>query len=436
MTPGEAGAGGRIRTLTICPNTVLAFAAFTAVLFVFRLGALGALLFLCAGALLVLRRPLTNFTAIWRDGWILLLPIWCLLTILWSAYPALTLRYAIQLGLTTVIALVIANRLSPRTLLRTVFVALALAALASIVIGRARLDGGGYIGIYGSKNAFAQVMALFVIAGMALALGRDGTQPWRVAGLVSVPFGLVLLTMANSVGWLLAAVLAVVAGFIFALMRRIHRRYRLFALGLILLGVVAAALIAWANQEALLAIIFEVSGKDVTLTGRTFLWGVALDEIADHPLGGQGYQAVWVVGNPLAESMWREFGIASKAGFHFHNTWLSNAVEIGWVGVVLQAAIFLVALFTSLWRVLHVTRADTLFAAMLMVPLAAMSMVEVVGFFQFQMVTMLILVIAAQGRSQMAVARHRGGNGRTTHLLSGRDWQKPMTEPSFAHHDS
>ncbi|WP_415183144.1 O-antigen ligase family protein [Phaeovulum sp.] len=400
MTQGRAAPLRQIRTITICPNTVLAFLGFVSVLFMFRLGAVGALLFLGVGGALIVRRPNANLAALWRDGWVLALPLWCGLTVLWSAYPALTLRYGVQLGVTVAVALVIANRLSPQTLLRTVFVALAVAALASVAIGRARLDGGGFLGIYGSKNAFAQVMALFVIAGLALGLGRDGTNPWRVLGLLSVPVGLILLARAQSVGWLLAVLMAVVAGFVFALMRRFHRRYRLFSLGLLVLAIVAALLVAWLNQDALLAWVLDVTGKDVTLTGRTYLWLTALSEFARHPLGGQGYQAVWVVGNPVAESMWREFGIASKTGFHFHNTWLSNAVEIGAIGVALQVVIFLTALFTALWRVLKVTRSDTLFAAMLMVLLSVMSMVEVVGFQQFQIVTMLIVIIASQGRGR------------------------------------
>ncbi len=426
MTATQAMAG-QTRTISICPNTVLAFGAFVSVLFVYRLGALGALLFLCFGAALVLRRPRASLTAMWRDGWILLLPLWCVLTVLWSAHPGLTLRYGIQLGLTAVIALAIANRLSARTLLRAVFVALVLAALASTLIGRARLDGAGYLGIYGSKNAFAQVMALFVITGIALGLGRDGSKGWRLAGLVAVPGGLILLGMANSVGWLIAALTAVASGFVFAFMRRLHRRYRLFFLGFLLLILVALSLIAWINQDALLAWVLDVTGKDVTLTGRTHLWRLALSEIALNPLGGQGYQAVWVVGNPVAESIWQEFGIASKTGFHFHNTWLSNAVEIGIVGVLLQAAIVLVALFTSLWRVLHETRADTLFAAMLMLSLGVMSMVEVIGFHQFQIVTMLILVIASQGRTARSLSR-RADNAPIR-------WHRPPApvEPGFVH---
>ncbi len=334
------------------------------------------------------------------------------MTTLWSAYPSLTLRFGIQFGLTTVIALAIAARLSPRMLLRVLFVALGLAAVASLAIGRARLDGGGYLGIYGSKNAFAQVMAIFLLAGLALALGRDGSRLWRVVGLATMPFALVLLSMAQSAGWLVASILTVAFGFTLAILRRIPRNQRILVIAMALLGIVAAGLIAWANQERLASAFLDATGKDVTLTGRTELWAIALSEIARNPYFGQGFQAVWVIGNPVAEEIWRAFGIASKSGFHFHSTWLSNAVEIGIVGVVIQVVIFGTALVTALREVLREARADTLFLAMFMVQMTIMSLLEVVAFSQFQVSTMLILIAASRGMRGAQARGAASGAGR------------------------
>jgi hypothetical protein len=83
--------------------------------------------------------------------------------------------------------------------------------------------------------------------------------------------------------------------------------------------------------------ILAATGKDITLTGRTDLWRVGLEQIAERPWLGQGYQAFWQPGNPEAEHLWRAFGIESRTGFHFHNLYLSNAVEIGIPGAALQA---------------------------------------------------------------------------------------------------
>ena len=89
--------------------------------------------------------------------------------------------------------------------------------------------------------------------------------------------------------------------------------------------------------------------RNLSLTGRTDLWKIALQEIAARPILGAGFQAVWVPGNPLAEALWQEFGIETRTGFHFHNAYLSNAVEIGVTGAALQAALVFGALFGCLF---------------------------------------------------------------------------------------
>jgi exopolysaccharide production protein ExoQ len=89
--------------------------------------------------------------------------------------------------------------------------------------------------------------------------------------------------------------------------------------------------------DAVSAAILAATGKDITLTGRTDLWRIGLEQIAERPWLGTGYQAFWQPGNPEAEHLWRAFGIASRTGFHFHNLYLSNAVEIGIPGAALQA---------------------------------------------------------------------------------------------------
>lgn len=401
--PPVLSSAGGVATVTFCPNAALAFGCLVALLYIFPLGGLGALAFLAAGMALVARRPIANLDANLRGWWILLLPAWCLVSTLWSAYPSLTLRFAVQFGLTTVIALAIAARVPSLTLVRTLFLALCLAALGSVLIGRARLDGEGYLGVYGSKNAFAQVMAVLLLAGLALGLGRDGSRGWRLMGLAALPAALGLLVMAQSAGWLLASVLTMACGIAFAAMRRVPPGARVFVVGMALLAILASGLAALAFQDQLAAAFLEATGKDVTLTGRTELWSIALSEIARQPYLGQGYQAVWVVGNPLAESLWSAFGISTRTGFHFHSTWLSNAVEIGVAGAAVQLMVFAAALLGALRDVLREARADTLFWAMFMVQMTIMSLLEVVAFTQFQISTMLILIAAARavGRGQL-----------------------------------
>lgn len=382
--------------MTLGPETTLAWICLVALLHINLLGGSGALLFLVAGVLLVVRRPRSSIDTLLRGWWILLLPAWCMASTVWSAYPAATLRSSVQFGLTTVVALAIAARVPRRTFLHALFAALAVATFTSVTIGRARLDGGGYLGVYASKNAFAQVMAIFLLCGLALALGRDGARVWRVAGLLSLPVSLLLLAMAQSAGWLVAGLATVGVGLAFAALRRIRPGLRLPVIGLALLLVLAAALLVLVSELDVAKGFLNATGKDVTLTGRTDLWTIATAEIARRPWIGQGYKAVWVPGNPVAEALWDRFGIASRTGFNFHNTWLSNLVEIGALGIGLQASLVAGTLVGAVLGVLRSAGADTLFWAMLMVQITIMSVFEVVAFAPFEMSTTLVLVAAAR----------------------------------------
>jgi exopolysaccharide production protein ExoQ len=82
-------------------------------------------------------------------------------------------------------------------------------------------------------------------------------------------------------------------------------------------------------------------GKDSTFTGRTYLWSQGIKDGLQRPFTGWGYQAFWVVGQPLAERYWYEYGMFDRAGFHFHNLFINVFVELGFVGLILMIMIYL-----------------------------------------------------------------------------------------------
>ena len=334
----------RVAVVRICPNATLSGLVLLSLLFTVRFGTLAALAFLMVSMALIVRSPRESAADLIRFWPVLLVPAWCLLTWFWSNYPSVTLRYGIQLALTFVVAIIMASRLSPRNFIRTAFTAYAIAALCSLAFGRIRSDGLGWLGIFGSKNELSYMMSTLVLLGLAFVLNRRSSGPERLAGAAGLLIGLFLLVMGKSSGALVSTILVVAIGGGLVLSRYFPSGARFLLAALILLGAGACALIAWEFRAELAALFLATTGKDVTLTGRTDLWAVAFDEIARHPVVGQGFQAFWVRGNPAAESLWAEFGIPNKSGFHFHNTWISNTVEIGGAGLLIQAAAFLATL--------------------------------------------------------------------------------------------
>ena len=47
-------------------------------------------------------------------------------------------------------------------------------------------------------------------------------------------------------------------------------------------------------------LIFDVLGKDSSLTGRTMIWSYVTDKIGDKPILGWGFSAFWSPANPVA----------------------------------------------------------------------------------------------------------------------------------------
>lgn len=398
--------------LRICPNAVLGTLALVALQFVPLLGTMAALAFLVFATALVARRPGALAGEVLGQPVLCLLIGWCLLSALWSDYPSVSLRHGVQLALTVVFSIVLASRVSPLVLLKCLTICFLVACVVSLGTGRARADGLGYLGIYNSKNAMAAASSILVLAGLCLMVDRRTDAWWRLTGLGGLALGGLLLVRANSVGAIaVTGIVCLTLGLILVL-RRVTGTVRLVVGVLGTVAILAAGLIAlsWADQIA--AGFLDLTGKDLSLTGRTDLWQTALDEIARRPWLGAGYQAVWVQGNPLAEDLWRAFHVESRTGFHFHNAWLSNAVEIGLIGVALQALAVMAAFAGTLAWVMRDLRAETLFLALFMLRQVVLSLVEVPFFFQFDAATVATVaaVVYAAGASARRAPPARPGS--------------------------
>lgn len=384
---------------------VLAFLALLGLAFITPLGSKGALLFLACGLGLAATSPATTIASL-RDNWLAVaMALWCLVSFTWSDYPALSLRYGAQLCVTVLIASAIFVRVTPGAFVKILLILYGLAGFASLASGRARADGNGFLGLYGSKNALAAAAALMIIVGVAVLADRRLPLRWRIPAVLTGGLGALLLVMGKSTGALLAVIVVIVVFALILVLQRMAPTTRLVALALGTMLLILGGIVIASMADQLSAALLDATGKDVTLTGRTDLWSFALREIAHRPLLGAGFQAVWVQGNPLAEELWAMFGIESRSGFHFHNTLISNAVEIGLIGVVLQAGVFFSGLAASLAWALRSRSAPAIFFALFMVRQFMTMGVEVVFFFQFELVTVLTLAAFHYGRGYRRAAR-------------------------------
>ena len=255
----------------------------------------------------------------------------------------------------------------------------------------------GYLGIHASKNALADASSVLIIVALAVLVDQHLSTRWRLPALASLLMGTMLLIMGQSSGALVSTFGVVMVFGAMMLLQRMTPYMRLVTIGLSVVLFAAIAVLLSSISDQLASIFLDLTGKDITLTGRTDLWAVGLGQIAERPFFGVGFQAFWVPGRPVAEQLWADFGIGSRQGFHFHNTIISNAVEIGIPMTVMQTLIFFGAAAACLGWAIQNPSAASVFFALFMVRLCMLMWIEVVYFYQFSIATGTIIAAICYG---------------------------------------
>jgi exopolysaccharide production protein ExoQ len=379
--------------------------------------ALGALLFLAVWGLMAMARADRCLRLIVRSPLLWLVPAFALASMAWSLAPGATLRAAVQLVLTVGAALLTAGFLRPRAFVSAMSVSLLIGAILSLLFGRYGVDGmtGAtvFLGIFASKNTMALFMSFLAIFSAAVLADRGQPVALRLLAVCSFLLSIPLLLRAHSVGALVTTAASFAVLLAVAVFARLRPRERVLmlagTLALALPAVVVVVVLALEGTlgQSISRFVVVVLGKDPTMTGRTVLWQIALSEIYKRPFFGTGYSGFWLQGNLLAESIWRYFSIESRMGFHFHDTFLEVAVELGWIGV----AGLTLTLLLAIERTVRLALADRTMATACLVAalfcLVTRTFDEVDAPYPFAVGTFFLFVIAAYG-AEYAQAARRG----------------------------
>ncbi|OCP03410.1 MULTISPECIES: O-antigen ligase [unclassified Ensifer] len=309
------------------------------------------------------RRVLGNYG--WRL-WILGFAVFACLSVFWSAAPSITARAGIQYLSHVVCALIAMRLVNVKTLARGAVVGTGVVLAYSLLFGVYHLDplDGTYsfVGAFASKNqlGFYASLGIYFAFVAPVALGERGL--WLAAsGTVGLLSAYCLLASQSATSVLTTAV---IVGLwlcmrVVGLLSPNHRK------GLFLAAAVCGVMVAVAAvYGGGVDFILGLFGKDSTLTGRTYLWQQGVEAAMASPVVGVGYQAYWVQGFSEPERLWEEFYIATRSGFHFHNTFIEAMVETGAIGLVLLSGILLVTVLGHTKRLLtadHDTQSSVLF---------------------------------------------------------------------------
>ena len=331
-----------------------AFALMALILFAWTLGTVGAVA-ISAMALVYIMLRLPQLGEIMAPrAFILIIPFFAVISILWSQSPVDTLKYSLEFALTTVVALLFSAAPYPRRCCgafsspsRSIFPRRSFSVRRSM----SAITVTGDVWPDAEQNLLGDMAATGALVSLACFMASiEDRRPFRaIAALAVAAAEIYVLLAARSAGALLGVVPAVFAFIFFLALRPARLTMRLIAT---VFASLAAAVMTIAYGSSLVEDSMTLFEKDLTLTGRTYLWQRAADFIAEKPALGAGFNAFWVQGNPDAEGMWRFAGITERMGFSFHNTLFEWLVNIGWVGVSLLTIVAIVSTILMVRRVM------------------------------------------------------------------------------------
>jgi O-antigen ligase len=266
------------------------------------------------------------------------------LSVLWSIDPGVTLRRLLRVVTMVLVAISFAlmtwrpTRFQSvvRPILTLLLVGSIIFVIAAPQLAIDQSDAaalvGAWHGLFTQKNGLGSLAAIALILWLHAWLSKE--RPWWMASFGFAVSAICLIYSRSSTSIMNAA-------FACALMLMLMRppaSLRRYLKYLIVLFVVALLVYSLAvlnlipGSSALLSPITMITGKDQTFSGRTAIWAIVNEHIAQRPLLGSGYGAYWVLlpGSPSMEMKRRLYFYPTEG----HNGYLDIINDLGIVGAL------------------------------------------------------------------------------------------------------
>ncbi len=255
------------------------------------------------------------------------------LSISWSALPFITIRRVVALTLTTLYGILFAhyykledqiNILTYSFGLLVILCFLYSMLFPEIGIHQTGVHEGLWRGVFVQKNTMASIL---VLAVMVFIYKLRTTRKNRALNISLLVISFLLILLSSSTTAILSIFLVYLSVYIFKFYAKLNKRNVIinFLFALVMFGSLLYYLVD--NLDY----IFNLFGKDLTLTGRIPLWFILLESAQDKLLMGYGYGSYWNgTGSPSASVLSQLMWIPNDA----HNGYLDIILSIGIIGFI------------------------------------------------------------------------------------------------------
>ncbi|MFT7600159.1 MAG: exopolysaccharide production protein ExoQ [Acidimicrobiales bacterium] len=276
-----------------------------------------------------------------KRSWpLVLLSLCAVLSTLWSVDPATTLRRSFALLITTMLAYYFVSKFSIPEFVRMAAWAILVGTALSIVwivalprFGQQLSFGGGkssFTGVFFNKNVAGR---FWTLATILLVFAARTDRPRRFLWWPLAVVNAVLVFFSNSATSLGTLTLTMALSVVY-----ISFRSRKTFYGAVATSFLGAIVIAVLFVTVNLDIVAKVLGRDVTLTGRTELWGRLPPFLVEAVPVGSGFAAFW---GPYLSPGHDLYLANSWLPVNAHNQLFDIWLDLGLVGAILYLLLLL-----------------------------------------------------------------------------------------------
>ena len=272
-----------------------------------------------------------------REKFLFIFLAWCFLTILWSEYPFVSFKRYIQFFTAVSIPLsyflYVKESEKAIQILYYILAAYVLVSLATIfTIPMARNEYGFWRGIHTDKNGFGQI-SLILFIFFYIYIPKCVSLKSKVINVFFISASFVLLIGSRSSTPLLTFIILFVVWILFQIDKLFEPIGIRKTLSIILtvcgIGLIFSILLVLPEQ---LEAVIGVTGKDLSFTGRAYIWKDIWVYVQDHFFLGAGYQGFWIINSPSLEELYQTYIWLPTQS---HNGYLDILNEVGAIGAFL-----------------------------------------------------------------------------------------------------
>jgi len=272
--------------------------------------------------------------AIWREPFVVAVPILVVASVVWSEAADQTFRRSFAVAITTFFGYYLVTRYPLGSILRMLSVVLLAGAVLNLlwvyglpeygVTGVSSEGAPTWDGITANRNTLGRMTALSVMVFLVQLRADRRWWPFWVAGLGA---NVLLMIGTESKTAFASTVLAAGLLVVYAMFRARKTLYG--AVTVALIGAVGTATVFVTTN---LDVVTRFLNRDATLSGRTDLWADSMHAIGKHPIQGYGWDGFWTGWFGANHEIWLEHPWLPP---HAHNFYLDITLNLGLIGLTL-----------------------------------------------------------------------------------------------------